>query len=39
MQPPASSKRFFLLFTGNANRALAAEIARNLGTELGAADV
>ena len=28
-----------MLFTGNANPALAAEIARNLGTELGAADV
>ena len=29
----------FMVFTGNANPALAAEIARHLGTTLGAADV
>ncbi len=39
MQPTSSSKPDFMLFTGNANPALAAEIARNLSTELGAADV
>ncbi len=42
MQPTSASnsnKPDFMLFTGNANPALAAEIAHNLGTELGAADV
>jgi len=39
MQPTSSAKPDFMLFTGNANPALAAEIARHLGTQLGAADV
>ena len=39
MQPTAPAKPDFMLFTGNANPALAAEIAHNLSTELGAVDV
>ncbi len=39
MQLTSSSKPDFMLFTGNANPALAAEIARHLVTDLGAADV
>ncbi len=37
MQPTPSSD--FLVFTGNANPALAAEIASHLNISLGAADV
>ena len=29
----------FMIFTGNANRGMAEEIASNLGTKLGAAEV
>ena len=36
---PASLPPEFMLFTGNANPVLAAEIARCLGTQLGAVDV
>ncbi|MEY4363694.1 MAG: hypothetical protein RLZZ24_1046, partial [Pseudomonadota bacterium] len=36
MSTPTSD---FMVFTGNANPALAAEIAKHLGTELGAAHV
>ena len=36
---PASLPPEFMLFTGNANPVLAAEIAKNLGTQLGAVDV
>ena len=36
---PASNTPDFMLFTGNANPSLAAEIAKNLGTHLGAVDV
>ncbi len=36
---PASHTPDFMLFTGNANPVLAAEIAHHLGTQLGAADV
>ena len=36
---PASLPPEFMLFTGNANPVLAAEIAKHLGTQLGAVDV
>ena len=36
---PAPNTPAFMLFTGNANPVLAAEIAKNLGTQLGAVDV
>jgi len=36
---PAPNTPDFMLFTGNANPILAAEIAKNLGTHLGAVDV
>ena len=36
---PAPNTPDFMLFTGNANPVLAAEIAKNLGTHLGAVDV
>ncbi|MEY5029912.1 MAG: Ribose-phosphate pyrophosphokinae, partial [Pseudomonadota bacterium] len=40
MQPlPAANHSDFMLFTGNANPALAAEMAKHLGTQLGAVDV
>jgi ribose-phosphate pyrophosphokinase len=35
----ASNHSHFMVFTGNANIAMATEIAQHLGTTLGAADV
>jgi ribose-phosphate pyrophosphokinase len=37
MQPALPPE--FMLFTGNANPVLAAEVAKHLGTQLGAVDV
>jgi len=39
LMQPAPNTPDFMLFTGNANPVLAAEIAKNLGTHLGAVDV